>query len=93
MQSIRNLICIFPYLEEECLPINLAEVIFADSSEEKELQVLHYSPEGDLQIAPNLTVTFSHPMCAVSTLSQVEAQTVPVKLEPQPEGRWKFLGI
>ncbi|HKY45351.1 MAG TPA: alpha-2-macroglobulin family protein [Pyrinomonadaceae bacterium] len=55
------------------------------------LEVLRYSPEGSVPIAPELSVTFSQPMIALT--SQDEAATnVPVKLTPQPPGKWRWLG-
>ncbi len=55
------------------------------------LEVLRYSPEGSVPLAPELSITFSQPMVALT--SQEEASTnVPVKLSPQPPGRWRWLG-
>ena len=49
------------------------------------------SPEGSVPIAPELSITFSQPMVEVT--SQEEAATnVPVKLNPQPPGKWRWLG-
>src|SRR5579885_30146 len=56
-----------------------------------ELQVLRYSPRGEVPLAPQLSVTFSQPMVAVT--SQEEAsQTTPVQITPRPAGRWRWLG-
>ena len=55
------------------------------------LEVLRYSPEGGVPAAPELSITFSQPMIALT--SQEEAATnVPVKLNPQPPGKWRWLG-
>ena len=55
------------------------------------LEVLRYSPEGAVPIAPELTIAFSQPMVALT--SQDEAATnIPVKLNPQPPGKWRWLG-
>ena len=55
------------------------------------LEVVRYSPEGGVPNAPELNVTFSQPMVALT--SQDEAATnVPVKLNPQPPGKWRWLG-
>ncbi len=56
------------------------------------LQVLRYSPEGDVPLAPFLSVTFSQPMVPLGTVAQVAAQAVPVRLTPQPEGAWRWVG-
>ncbi|MCA9791904.1 MAG: Ig-like domain-containing protein, partial [Candidatus Eremiobacteraeota bacterium] len=55
------------------------------------VQVVRYSPEGDVELAPFLSVTFNQPMIAVS--SQTEASQVhPVKLTPEPPGEWRWVG-
>jgi uncharacterized protein YfaS (alpha-2-macroglobulin family) len=57
----------------------------------KALTVLRYMPEGKVPLAPELSVTFSQPMVAVT--SQDDAASVqPVKLSPQPAGHWRWLG-
>jgi uncharacterized protein YfaS (alpha-2-macroglobulin family) len=54
-------------------------------------EVVRYSPVGETPLAPQLSVTFSQPMVAIS--SQEEAsREVPVRLSPQVEGRWRWLG-
>lgn len=56
------------------------------------LKVLRMQPEGNVPIAPYLTVTFNQPMVPVGTLGQLDANTVPVKLEPAVAGRWQWIG-
>src|SRR5262245_35024882 len=56
------------------------------------LEVLRVSPEGDIPIAPHLSVTFSQPMVAVTSNEDLSAAQVPVKLSPQPAGKWRWLG-
>ena len=57
----------------------------------KDLRVLRFMPTGEVPIAPELSVTFSQPMVAVT--SQSDAATVqPVKLTPQPKGKWRWIG-
>ncbi len=55
------------------------------------LEVVRYSPEGDVPIAPNLSVTFSQPMIAVTSQEEA-AENIPVKLSPQPPGKWHWIG-
>src|SRR5436190_1760739 len=55
------------------------------------LHVTRHAPDGDLAIVPHVMVTFDQPMIAVSTQAQASS-TVPVRLEPQPPGRWRWLG-
>ncbi len=57
----------------------------------KTLQVIRWSPEGEVPLAPDLNVTFSQPMVAVTSQEQA-AQFAPVELSPQVEGRWRWLG-
>lgn len=55
------------------------------------LQVLRYSPQGEVPLAPDLSVTFSQPMVAVTSQEQA-AEYTPVELTPQVEGHWRWLG-
>lgn len=55
------------------------------------LEVVRFSPEGEINLAPDLSVTFSQPMVAVTSQEQA-AQIVPVQLTPQTEGKWRWLG-
>jgi alpha-2-macroglobulin len=56
------------------------------------LRVLRYQPIGDVAIAPDLSVTFSQPMVPLSTLAQLDQVTVPVKVTPALDGRWRWIG-
>ena len=56
------------------------------------LEVTRFSPEGDVEMAPNLSVTFSQPMIAVTSHADSIAAGVPVKLSPQPKGKWRWIG-
>ena len=56
------------------------------------LEVLRYAPEGDVPLAPNLNVTFSQPMVALTSIGDLAKGGVPVKLSPQPEGQWRWVG-
>ncbi|HUK92005.1 MAG TPA: Ig-like domain-containing protein, partial [Blastocatellia bacterium] len=55
------------------------------------LEVLRYAPEGDVPIAPHLSVTFSQPMVDVTSQEQA-AQRVPVELSPSTPGKWRWVG-
>jgi hypothetical protein len=52
----------------------------------KDLAVLRFMPEGNVPLAPELSVTFSQPMVAVTSQDDAAA-TTPVKITPQPKGR------
>jgi uncharacterized protein YfaS (alpha-2-macroglobulin family) len=55
------------------------------------LEVVRFSPEGAVPLAPNLSLTFSQPMTNVSSQEQA-AENVPVKVSPQPQGKWRWVG-
>lgn len=57
----------------------------------KTLEVIRYSPEGEVPLVPDLSVTFSQPMVAVTSQDEA-AKFAPVELNPQVEGRWRWLG-
>jgi alpha-2-macroglobulin len=67
------------------------EVAPPDSTTAATLEIIRYSPEGDVPIAPNLSVTFSQPMIAISSQEEA-AKYVPVKLAPEPPGKWRWIG-
>jgi alpha-2-macroglobulin len=56
------------------------------------LQVVRYQPEGPVDIAPFLSVTFDQPMVPLATLEQLDASEVPVVVTPAVEGRWRWIG-
>jgi alpha-2-macroglobulin len=56
------------------------------------LQVLRYQPEGPVDVAPFLSVTFDQPMVPLATLEQLDAADVPVVVTPAVEGRWRWIG-
>jgi hypothetical protein len=56
------------------------------------LQVLRFAPEGEVPLAAQLSLTFSQPMVPVTTLDQLAAEAVPVRLQPAPPGQWRWLG-
>ncbi len=56
------------------------------------LEVLRYSPEGEIPIAPFISITFNQPMVALTTLSELSAGQVPAQIEPPLSGTWRWLG-
>jgi uncharacterized protein YfaS (alpha-2-macroglobulin family) len=56
------------------------------------LTVLRRAPEGEVALAPNLSVTFSQPMVAITSHGDLAQQAVPVRLTPQPAGSWRWVG-
>jgi hypothetical protein len=57
-----------------------------------ELKVTGIAPQGTVGMAPHLTVSFNQPMVPLTTLAQLEAKDLPVKLSPTPPGKWRWLG-
>ncbi|HEX6279412.1 MAG TPA: alpha-2-macroglobulin family protein, partial [Pyrinomonadaceae bacterium] len=55
------------------------------------LEVIRFTPEGEIPLAPDLSVTFSHPMVAVTSQEEA-AKYAPVEMTPNVEGRWRWLG-
>ena len=55
------------------------------------LDIVRFSPEGEIPLAPDLSVTFSQPMVAVTSQEEA-AKYAPVELTPNVEGRWRWLG-
>jgi len=56
------------------------------------LEVVRFAPEGDVPLAPHLSVTFSQPMVAVTSHAESATREVPVKLTPEPPGKWRWVG-
>ncbi len=61
------------------------------TTESKALEVVRFTPQGNVGVVPELSVSFSQPMIAVT--SQTEAsENVPVQLTPAVKGKWRWLG-
>jgi uncharacterized protein YfaS (alpha-2-macroglobulin family) len=60
--------------------------------EKQALEVLRHAPEGEVPIAPQLSVTFNQPMVAVTSHEELAKLAPPVKVTPQPEGTWRWIG-
>jgi uncharacterized protein YfaS (alpha-2-macroglobulin family) len=58
------------------------------------LTVERHAPEGAVDIAPHLTVTFSQPMVPITSVDDLanDKERLPVRLVPQPAGKWRWLG-
>jgi len=55
------------------------------------LEVRRISPDGDVDLAERITVTFSQPMVALTSQDEAAAQ-VPVRLSPKVDGTWRWMG-
>ncbi|MBN9418658.1 MAG: hypothetical protein J0I12_24620 [Candidatus Eremiobacteraeota bacterium] len=67
-----------------------AQKMAPPSVEKKPVEVLRYGPEGDVELAPNLSVTFNQSMVELS--STASPTSVPVKLTPETPGEWRWVG-
>ena len=56
------------------------------------LKVLRYNPSVNVDIAPNLSITFSKPMVPLTSHNALAELSLPVSLDPQPAGEWYWLG-
>jgi len=56
------------------------------------LEVLRFSPEGEVPLAPFLSVTFNQPMVPLATVEELTVADVPVTLTPSVPGVWKWVG-
>ncbi len=54
--------------------------------------VLRYQPEGDVPLAPRITITFATPMVAVTSHDTLAKEALPAKLTPVIEGNWRWVG-
>jgi uncharacterized protein YfaS (alpha-2-macroglobulin family) len=57
------------------------------------LRVLRYQPVGVVDVAPDLSVTFSQPMVRLATLADLADASVPVRVTPAMPGRWRWIGV
>ncbi|MAT43249.1 MAG: hypothetical protein CL609_12995 [Anaerolineaceae bacterium] len=60
--------------------------------EEGPLEVLRYAPEGEISVAPFISITFNHAMVPLTTISDLNEKEVPVQIEPTLPGTWRWLG-
>ncbi|MBT9585116.1 hypothetical protein IV102_17365 [bacterium] len=58
--------------------------------DKKPVEVLRYAPEGEVELAPQLSVTFNQPMVDLS--STAVPKSVPVRLSPEVPGEWRWVG-
>lgn len=56
------------------------------------LTVERHSPEGPVDVAPHLTMSFSQPMVPITSIEELTKEKRPVTLVPEPSGTWRWLG-
>ncbi|WAS91057.1 Ig-like domain-containing alpha-2-macroglobulin family protein [Nannocystis punicea] len=69
-----------------------AEAPAPERAEAGPLAVTRAMPEGEVELAPHLAVSFSQPMVAVTSHAELAKLKVPVELSPQPPGSWRWVG-
>ena len=62
-----------------------------DANAAGDAKVVRHSPEGEVPLAPQVSLTFSRPVVAVTSQDEA-ARDVPARMSPQPAGRWRWLG-
>ncbi len=73
----------FPPPQAAALPDDLAPTPLA---------VLRFSPQGDVPLAPQLSITFNQPMVPSASHRELANEDVPVILSPEVPGRWRWVG-
>ncbi len=61
-------------------------------SARKPLKVLRKSPEGSLLDVSQISVTFSEAMVPISESAVEAAPKIPIKIAPEPAGKWHWIG-
>jgi uncharacterized protein YfaS (alpha-2-macroglobulin family) len=77
-------------VEQEFPPAGSAASPEVDAS--GPLEVLRFAPEGEIPIAPFVSITFNQPMVPLTTLADLAEKDVPVIVEPSLPGTWRWLG-
>ncbi|MGE4072843.1 MAG: alpha-2-macroglobulin family protein [Lysobacterales bacterium] len=55
-------------------------------------EVLRYGPEGEVGIAGQISISFDRPMVAVTSQDDSVAAGVPLQMQPQVPGQWRWVG-
>jgi len=56
------------------------------------LAVLRYSPQGDVPLAPQMSVTFNQPMVALTSHRELGQEDPPAFITPAVPGHWRWVG-
>jgi alpha-2-macroglobulin len=56
------------------------------------LEVLRFALEGEILIAPFVSITFNQPMVPLGTLGDLAMEDVPAQIDPPLPGTWRWLG-
>eukprot|EP00005_Dracoamoeba_jomungandri_P005536 CAMPEP_0174259328 /NCGR_PEP_ID=MMETSP0439-20130205/8157_1 /TAXON_ID=0 /ORGANISM="Stereomyxa ramosa, Strain Chinc5" /LENGTH=2029 /DNA_ID=CAMNT_0015343159 /DNA_START=203 /DNA_END=6292 /DNA_ORIENTATION=- len=63
-----------------------------DDVDDAPLTIQRFMPEGEISVGSHMSITFSHDMVTIGALDDVNAQDIGVKLDPLPEGRFRWVG-
>ncbi len=56
------------------------------------LEVLRVQPDGEVGLAPFMSITFNQAMVPLTTIAQIDTIDVPVTMTPALPGRWQWIG-
>ncbi len=56
------------------------------------LKVLRFAPQGEVELAPRLSVTFNQPMVPLTSQEELAKLPIPVQFSPPLQGEWRWLG-
>ncbi len=56
------------------------------------LEILRFSPEGDQSLVDAVSVAFNQPMVPLAAIDDLRELPVPLSIEPQPPGQFRWLG-
>ncbi len=54
--------------------------------------LLRHAPEGEVPIAGQVSLTFDRPMVAVTAHDDLVAEQLPIRIEPDVQGAWRWIG-
>ncbi len=73
-------------------PFPTGSDVDAPEVESGPLEVLRVQPDGEVGLAPFMSITFNQPMVPLTTLAQIDTIDVPVTMTPSLPGRWQWIG-
>ena len=59
---------------------------------DKPLEVIRFQPDGEVAIAPFVSVTFNQPMVPLNTLDKLDDIAIPASMTPAIAGHWQWIG-
>ena len=68
------------------------DAIVPDPVDAGPLEVLRFSPEGEIGLAPFVSETYNQPMVPLTTLEDLALEEIPILLEPALSGTWRWVG-